>query len=49
MGILLGGNSPWEAACLRNSIVTMTKAFVLFIYLGRGEQKKVGEENNERD
>lgn len=34
MGILFRGNSPWDAACLSNSIVTMTKTSVLFIYLG---------------
>lgn len=33
MGILFTANSPWDAACLSNSIVTMTKTSVLFIYL----------------
>lgn len=40
MGILFRGNSPWEAACLSNSIVTMAKTSLLFIYWGEGQEKK---------
>lgn len=41
MGILFRGNSPWEAAGVRSSTVTMTKtSFIYFSGSGRQEAAK---------